>query len=113
MIDWATTTTASRAERVAHGLEGRVLGQVLADVVGEDLVDDDRGHDHGDEDAEGEELAGRGLVHPVVDLSRQDLLAREWLVRPGGAASLSRSSVVDLGLRADLEEREVRAARRG
>ena len=54
-------------------------GKVLAHVVGEHLVNDHGGHDHRHQHAEGEELAGRGLVHPVVDLAVQNLLPSEAL----------------------------------
>ena len=79
MSDCSTTTRDSRAGRVAHGLEGRILGQVLAHVVGEDLVDHHRRDDHRHQHAEREELAGRGLVHPVVDLAGEDRVAAEHL----------------------------------
>ncbi len=58
---------------VSHRLERGVFGQMVAHVVGEDLVDHRRGHDRRDQHAEREQLAGRRLAHPVVRLAPEDL----------------------------------------
>ena len=75
---------------------------MFAHVVGEHLVNDDRGHEHGHEHAEGEELAGRGLVDPVVDFSGQNLVACR--ARHQAAASPQLSQGFGEGARPDFEE---------
>ena len=56
-----------------HGLERRVLGQMVAHVVGEDLVHHRRRHDRRDQHTKREQLPGRGLADPVIRLAREDL----------------------------------------
>ncbi len=62
-----------------HRLECGVFGQVVANVVRENLVDDHRRHHHRHEDAEGKDLARGRLPDPVVLFDPVQVVSRQGL----------------------------------
>ena len=98
---------------VADRFESRVLGKVILDVGGEDLIDDHEADDEGHHDSEAEDKANGSLAVLVVLFGVDELLFGVGACVSFGKESVEfASDLFGIVARFDVEERNRRCARK-